>query len=544
MSYSKIIKLYGPPGTGKTTALASCTYNLVANKKYTLFPDVLCISFTRSAVWALKKRFYQVGLRLGSKQFRTLHSLCYEALNRLYRNPLDKNPLKDKLVDESDVANYFIEKGYGFSLSDLDESYYSDKLGNKIYKFIEKVRHTWDFQCDFSLHFRRFYEKERESFNFDLDYDFILKEYHEFNQFLQDKFDYTKLLLKVLEYPSCLKFSGDVLVVDEAQDFTALEWAVIKELMKNFEYVIIAGDDDQTIYVFSGADPRFFLEIEGQEYILNTSYRLTSEVCEKAKKLISLNKKRKVKEFQAVKAGGGVNEIASFTLYENIRRAVEEEKTVFLLCRNHVFVKQHAKRLYSLNIPFTYLDKSVVPFWTGPMRDLITLRQGGEISYLDFLDLFSTIKDRLKKLINVKEDIEEDVLQDVYNLLLKRKFFPKNEISKKLYEIFTTRDVDDLFYDYTDHAYYSFWKNNLFDLEKWLNPRVVIGTIHKAKGLEADKVFIDLRVTKEVFLNMHQSEDNLEDERRVFYVAMTRAREEVYFFTFKHKYIFTECLYL
>ncbi|MGC9000665.1 UvrD-helicase domain-containing protein [Caldisericum sp.] len=540
VSCSKIIKFYGPPGTGKTTALASYTYNLVANRNYTFYPAVLCVSFIRSAVWSLKEKFSQVGLRLRSNQFRTLHSLCYDALNHLY-----KNSLKDRLVTEKDIAGYFIEKGYGFSLSDLDEDYYSDKLGNKIYKFIERVRHTWDGQSNFLLHFRRFYEKEKENFCFDLDYDFVLKEYHEFNQFLQDKFDHTKLLLEVLKYPKCLDiFHGDVLVIDEAQDLTLLEWSVLKELMKNFEIIIVAGDDDQAIYTFTGTDPGLFLGLKGQEYILNTSYRLSSAVCEKAKKLISLNKKRKAKEFKAIKQGGEVIELASFALYECIRRAVEENKTVFLLCRNHVFVKWHAKRLYSLGIPFTYLDKkSVVPSWAKPMKNLITFRQCGKIDYSDFLNLFSTIKDRLKKLVGVK-DIGAKVLQDVYDLLLKKKSFPKNEVSKKLYEIFITRDVDDLFYDYTDRTYYSFWKSNVFDLESWLNPKVYIGTIHKAKGLETDKVFIDLRVTREVFLNMYQSEDNLESERRVFYVAMTRARDEVYFFAFKHRYIFTECFYL
>ncbi|MGC8766799.1 MAG: UvrD-helicase domain-containing protein [Brevinematia bacterium] len=547
----KIVKIFGPPGAGKTTALINYVLNLLGKNFYSIYEELLCVSFTNAAVSALLNKFLERKVKLNAKQVRTLHSLCYEALCKFHNRSLYSD-----LVSELDVANYFQKKGYDFSLADDYEEGYSVKLGNKIFRFIERVRHTWDVEKDFSLHFRDFYKKEKESFNFNLSFDFILKEYQEYIQFLKEKIDYTKLLIEVLKNQMCLSiFEGTVLLIDEAQDFTMLEWAVLRELMKNYEIIVIAGDDDQAIYNFAGADSRIFLDLEGdEEVVLDTSYRLTSIVCERAKKLISRNKKRKIKEFKAIKTSGNIREISGGFVYDVIKQAIEREKEVFLLCRNQVFVREHARRLYSLNIPFAYLDREVVPQWVLTMKTLINIRQVKEVDRKDVENLLTVLKQRLKQIVPIEDKIltasqvEDKVFNEVFKVLTKQKSFNEceREESKKILEAINTRSIDDLFqeFKYKHQTIYSFWKGVLHNLEAWLKPRVYLGTIHKAKGLESDVVFVDLRVTKEVFLNMNTSQDSLESERRVFYVALTRAREEVYFFTFKHKYIFHECFYL
>ncbi|MGB9760553.1 MAG: 3'-5' exonuclease, partial [Thermoproteota archaeon] len=171
----------------------------------------------------------------------------------------------------------------------------------------------------------------------------------------------------------------------------------------------------------------------------------------------------------------------------------------------------------------------------------------------DVENLLSVLKQRLKQIVKIEDKIltasqlEDKIFNEVFKVLTKQKSFNEceREESKKTLEAINTRSIDDLFQEFKyKHTTYSFWKAVLPNLDAWLNPGIRLGTIHKAKGLESDIVFVDLRVTKEVFLNMSVSQDNLESERRVFYVAMTRAREEVYFFAFKHKYIFNECFYL
>ncbi len=546
----KIVKIFGPPGAGKTTFLVDYVLNLVGKAFYNIYEELLCVSFTNAAVSALLNKFLEKKVKLDAKQVRTLHSLCYEALCKFHNRSLYSD-----LVSELDIANYFQKKGYDFSLADDYEEGYSVKLGNKIFRFIERVRHTWDVEKDFSLHFKDFYKKERESFNFNLSFDFILKEYQEYIQFFEDKIDYTKLLIEVLKTPGCLNiFEGTVLLIDEAQDFTMLEWAVLRELMKNYEIIVIAGDDDQAIYTFAGAEPKVFLDLEAEEeLVLDVSYRLPRAVNEKAKKLISRNKARKPKEFRTIKEGGNIREISGGFVYDVIKQTIEREKEVFLLCRNQIFVREHAKRLYSLNIPFAYLDREVVPHWALAMKTLIDIRQGKEVDRKDVENLLSVLKQRLKQIVPIEDKIlivsqvEDKVFNEVFKVLTKQKSFNEceREESKKILEAIHTRSIDDLFQEFKyKQTTYSFWKGVLPNLDMWLNPKVRLSTIHKAKGLESDVVFVDLRVTKEVFLSMSVSQDNLESERRVFYVAMTRAREEVYFFTFKYKYLFPECLYL
>ena len=405
----ELFKINGPPGTGKTTRICRLTEQLI--KEGRVNPDhVYALSFTKAAKLSLLKKFQSFGVEVRDKNISTLHSFALRELGYSdFFSPYE---------DEAYIKKFFNERGLFYETLYINDGYDDSvvmtgksKPGNVLYHLITLKRlqlgdEKWIY--DYIHILPPFWTPD----NFNCLYD-------EFMYYMDyiGICDFTKLLEEYsLKEP---RLEGDVLIVDEAQDLCPLQMKILKKLFPRFKYVIVAGDVDQCIFEWAGADPTLMLNLEPTEKInLDQSYRLPKTICELAKFIIEKNSDREPIDYKPTNREGTVGRI-SMQEFKTLVGNLSANEKVFILARHTYVLSEYRQILRKLGI-----------------------------------DAF-----------NISESNERD-------------------------------------------------------------SGVFLGTIHRAKGLEAETVFLDLRVNDKV--SDHIRKKGPDSERRVLYVGVTRAKERLF----------------
>lgn len=273
----QVTKIFGPPGTGKTKTLIDIVKEHIANG--TKPEDVAFVSFTNAAADEAKSRVAEAFPNMGSisfPNFSTLHSLATRiggAINKTlcqaehiknFDNSIIcedewirqgdatsavvrfKHPLMDQYCLNLARCQEFKPFATGKAIATLAKHF------NKEEKLIEK-----DFEM-YANNYIRNYETYKEANNL-ADFNDVIANVSksEFNEKLP---------------------TFDLLIIDEAQDLSDMQWHMVKKLIKRAKEVYVAGDDDQAIMVSFGASAKAFLELEGKERTLDESYRVPKEV--------------------------------------------------------------------------------------------------------------------------------------------------------------------------------------------------------------------------------------------------------------------------
>ena len=270
----------------------------------------------------------------------------------------------------------------------------------------------------------------------------------------------------------------DVAIIDEAQDLTTLQWEVCRVAFSQCKRVYVAGDDDQAIYEWSGADVKRFLTLGGKRTILDKSYRLPSNILELAKKISSGISNRVEKDFEPVSQGGTIN-------YYN---SVDEVKIVpkesyYFLSRNNFFLRWHEDTL----------RQRALVYWK---RDIISADP------------------RVVAAINAFERVRQGESPDDLDIKYKRFLRAAVDMSKPWFDNFVL-DLDELAY------YRDLVRSRISTTETDLE----VNSIHGVKGGEADNVVLLLDFTRAVKESFERTPDA---ELRCLYVAVTRARHNLH----------------
>jgi len=253
---SKTIKIFGSPGTGKTTTLLKLLEEKIAEgykpEKIGFF------SFTRRAIREARSRVIKK-FNLSEddlEYFRTIHSLCYRTLNinsgQVFKGERVKEfseiaRVEMSGVSEEDTSGLSVGNKRGDLLLFCDEvSRSSERDLKEVWKELE-CEHTWEEQEYFSKALINFKKSKN----------------------LLDFTDMLDIFIKEETIPQL-----DIIFVDEAQDLTTKQWKVIERINEYCKFRYIAGDDDQAIYRWAGADVKRFLNIKGNIEVLPISYRL------------------------------------------------------------------------------------------------------------------------------------------------------------------------------------------------------------------------------------------------------------------------------
>lgn len=282
-----IQKVFGPPGAGKTTYLLSIVEKEL---EADIHPTKIgYFAFTRKAATEARDRAIQkfpaLNPDLDFPYFRTLHSLAYRCLGITTKD----------MMSPQHYADFAKEAGIEIGIEQGDEEFAiqaTHPILNEIN--IARVKHK-----DLRQHYNDS-KMEIEWFHFE----YVDRAYRHYKN-THGLLDFTDLLERIVDEPDRLP-RLKTLIIDEAQDLSRLQWRVVEELAARAERTYLAGDDDQAVYTWAGADVDSFLTFDGNVHILDQSYRVPSKIHSLADRVVNRIRKRQPKVWKPRTEGGTI----------------------------------------------------------------------------------------------------------------------------------------------------------------------------------------------------------------------------------------------
>lgn len=572
------------PGSGKTTVILNRIINLIENHDV-LPKNILSITFSKSQGLDMEKRFLKSFPNLkGQITFKTIHAFCYE----IVKNYMKIKNIKKTLIEGDEKINKStLLKRYFFSmyeqklLDDIIKDFFSlyDFTKNKMIDFEDYVRKN-KFISNRLLLLKLY--KAYESLK--LEYNFI-----DFNDLLSLANKYISEDKNLL---SSLKKRYKFFSVDEAQDTSMLQFEIIKKIVYPENNLFVVADDDQSIYSFRGAEPKNLLEFkkfykDSKIFIMNHNFRSTKNIIEISNKLISKNKNRyqknpictcsensKIMLFKVKNA-----HIQMRKLLELIKQ-LKKDESVGILYRNNISSIYVANYFLENDVDFFVKENGFDFYLNKILLDINNILQFSQDQ--TNLEVFKRIyfklnayikKDFISKLkyksydeniLDALLDLDDlnsfylkkfNALRNNFKMLKKLSMkykidFIVNELGygeylenyDEIQKLNSNLMIDILKYISSNLNSYDDFLQRLKDIKEKLkdanksSSNISISTIHSAKGLEYDHVFlldlVDGEFPQKNILNAMDS-SLLEEERRLFYVAMTRAKKTLTLFTIK-----------
>lgn len=508
---TKVIKIFGGPGTGKTTTLIGyLKTELTINNLNPL--DIAFVTFSKAAANEMKERIsYQLDIKNEDLMFfGTIHSLCYKLLGLT----------KENHISEKIKQNFASSLGYQYTQgeTDTDDSGFSFSLGTE--QTLGGALYNIDSFLKNNLLDANNWEKASISENHKLDLTFEqVKEFREKWKEEKEKNglrDYSDMIEKVIENKITLPVR--ILFVDEFQDLSPLLIQVYEFWKQKVERTYIAGDIHQAIYGFQGANPKFFLNEKGEEIVLNKTHRLKSEILSLSQHLIKPLKLKKEIDLIPHENGGKITRIINKIRYEDLLKLATGN--TFILARTNWVLQKIRYDLLEEGIPFNILRfRHYYQFWNQDMTKIhnafVKIKNKTTPNFDDGKTLIERlpVKSILKKGIKAKIQREEISWSNYEEF---KELFEENvDFTKMLNYCKISDDQREALRKRLENFNQMIGKIDL-----------AIGTIHASKGKEAETVIVFLEIPLKVFQNMETTE-GLDDERRVFYVALTRTKENL-----------------
>nr|WP_013087925.1 ATP-dependent helicase [Pyrococcus sp. 12/1]ADF80208.1 p12-1p [Pyrococcus sp. 12/1] len=341
----------------------------------------------------------------------------------------------------------------------------------------------------------------------------------DYNDMLMDGYDYLKS--GVIHLPT------KVLIVDEFQDLSPLQFEIFKLLAKDKELVVIAGDDWQTIFTWMGADPRFLIKYPADlEIVLRKTYRLPEKILREALSYAKANLRRSV--FKDMVSTGKKGAFAHIRYFSTRREAhmdqlakwvlaeLKKGHSVMILTRTNSQALHFFGEFYKRGFKPRSLKKSTK--WSKKVEGVG-----------DFFDLLHSIIEFEKGnssrevLLRVAWASGVDVALDdgEHNMLPLHAYLVQDWKSKIVLE-----RIQEVWGRQARRFIEKILREGLRPMDGIPEEHeLYIDTIHASKGREADVVFLINEMPRRNWRRFFRSEEELEAEARVWFVGMTRARK-------------------
>lgn len=470
--------ILGSPGTGKTESLLGIVEQAIDSG---MAPEEIgYVSFTkRAATEAIVRASEKFNLpRDRFPFFRTLHSICFRQLGLTRQDVLQGRMLKDfaDWVGIDITTKRTWEEGSTFGFLEGDRILHMENLARVSCKTLRQQHDEDDDDLSWD-------EVDRVSRS--------LEEYKRKKHLL----DFTDFLTHYAA--GSMRPRIRMLCVDEAQDLSELQWKVVARLADGCERVVIAGDDDQAVYVWAGAALQHFLGLEGNVTGLGQSYRVPRVIQDLALDTISRVTNRRPKEWRARDEEGELHWLGSMS------EADLSGPDVLVLARNNfVLVEQVVPVLRSEGILYSiHGEPSLDPKILSAIMSWEQLRKKQPIPVEDARNMIQWSGNfDLRARINMTKD--GDVVVYGHDMPIWHDgldHLPMDEVS---YLLAARRSGES-----TQRA-----------------PRVRLSTIHGSKGAQADHVVLLL---DQALRTAEEAEKKPDDETRTWYVGCTRARQQL-----------------
>ena len=475
-----IRKILGPPGTGKTTKLLKYVQTFL--KLGTPIEKIGYFAFTKKAATEAKERMLKLFPQYGYRDlnhFQTLHSLAFNTLGMKKDNVMQPEHYEEIGrtigVQVSVYRGGEEETGY----IDSDSEYFNLINIARIKNITPKDEYNTDLYSD------------------DMDYNLVeiieaeLKNYK--SSFVL--YDFTDMIEKFVSSELCPKF--DVVFIDEAQDLSPIQWKMYDIIKKNTKIMILAGDDDQAIYGWAGADVKRFQDEPAKEKILPKSYRVPIRVQNVADSIISQIETRIPKEWEPRQDDGHCEEVY------DLDEVDLTQGNWFILARTNYRLIKMKPYLMERGIYFEYKERKSFSskLWKA-IRDFSRWTSGAQLTASEIKDIF---------------DYTGHEFDGEDHMSYSCEFF-NIDTSDTWYELFDA-DPEQVLYI----------RQMLSNKEKLSEEaRVKLSTIHSAKGGEADNVLLILDNTDKIRESIEKSPEKADEEHRVWYVGVTRTKQNLY----------------
>lgn len=574
------------PGSGKTTVLLNRILNLIKN--HNIDPsEIISITFSKSQGIDMEKRFLAQNPEFRGKiTFKTIHAFCYE----IVRNYMKLKNIKKTLIEGNNEFNrililkrVYYQKNYK-KLSDEEiNDFFSiyDYTKNKMYDFEGYIRKNHFISNRLlMLKLYNLYDEIKIQNNF-----------MDFNDLLILANEYISTDKKLLK---ALKNRYKFFQIDEGQDTSTLQFEIIRKIVFPENNVFIVADDDQSIYSFRGASPENLLNFKNiypnsKIFFMDKNFRSTKNIIKISNKIIQGNKIRYEKSSKHTTEENSqimLFKVKNSTIQarELVKRISEinPNETIGVLYRNNISSLYIADILKNNDIDF-FVKENKFDFYSNRiLNDVKNILLFSEDT--TDLEVFKRIYFKLNAYI--KKDFITKLEYKPYNQCVLESLLDLDELNdfylnkftslrndfKRLKRMKMEDKIDCILYelgygDYLDNfnEFSNLNYNLIFDLIKYLSKdlktfdefiekldnlkellknasssksNISISTIHSSKGLEYDNVFIidliDGEFPQKSILNSFD-EKLLEEERRLFYVAMTRARKRLFLYTIKER---------
>lgn len=561
------------PGSGKTTVLL-CRISRLLERGLAKPQEILALTFSKAAAEEMKSRFENLNGASGVS-FGTFHSIFFRILRSRYgwnveqifqeeeRRNILRNSIEAEKWDIPDLEEYISQFFSQLSLmnSELEQPNRFTPTGmpveefRKLYRAYEgyKERHE---KLDFDDMLTQCYQLLRE--------DAAVREYW------QRKYKF--------------------ILVDEFQDVNQAQFACLQILAEKHQNLFVVGDDDQSIYAFRGARPDFLLRFPtlypaAKKVTLNTNYRSTERIVNLAERVIGNNEVRFVKNMKGIGEAG--DKVTFFLaedaakeaahIAEKIGRLLDEGvplTEIAVIYRTNLQGGAFARELYKRGIPYDLRDNSgnVYEHWVAkdllaylllaeneesdsalrrilnkPKRyigkDLLAEAEAMPYTLLRSFFVCPSLKGwQEENLENLRIDLNQirkrtpyDALKYIRKVIGYDEYLEEFAAYRRTSAQVLQEIADEIMETAKDCADVRSFREQLERLSLQMKEQgrkkgqkrngVALMTMHGAKGLEFRAVFLPSLV--EGIVPHEKGMDTVAEERRLFYVAMTRASEKL-----------------
>ena len=475
----------GPPGTGKTTTLLNEVDKYL---KQTDPNKIGYFSFTQKAAHEARDRamdkfnFSEDDL----PYFRTLHSLAFKRLGIK----------KEEVLQRRHYEDLGKKTGYNLDYHDYDNEHTglfttkSDLL--RIIQLAKLRDITPEQQFNLKEHTQDITVQQLKQF------------VHDLNQYKKDYnlIDFTDMITEFIKSDKSPKF--DVVFIDEAQDLSLSQWDMARSIWDKTGDTFIAGDDDQAIFRWAGADVDSFITQTGKIMQLTQSYRIPRVVHDVASRIVNKIQNRLPKEWRPKTQRG------LLSYYDDFEQVNMKQGNWLVLARTRFMLNDLEDQLYSQGLYYEnkYKTNREQDLYTA-IKDWEQLRKGQLLKYdqIERISSYTNLWDKKKIKSMVKDSFYGiDQLTKDYGLKTKAVW----------YEAFNDAPQKKV-------RYIRRMRENGEKLDS--NPRIVLSTIHGVKGGEQDNVVLLTDLSRNTQINY---EKNPDDENRLFYVGATRTKNHLH----------------